>query len=94
MNNLAEFFNLLFDNTELSKIIKDKLNIKDFANYKKDFIPDEGKIVEVGKLRDSFKATCANLNESDDLNDSPFFFALNYSLIALSREITLKALQK
>lgn len=94
LTNLSEFFDLLFDNIELSKIIKDKLNIKDFASYKLDFIPAEGKIVEVGKLRDSFKATCANLNESDDLNDSPFFFALNYSLIALSREITLKALQK
>jgi len=91
MSNHAEFFNLLFDNKELCAIINRQLELKDFASYKKDLIPLNGNLASEGKLRDSFRATLLDLNPTDNVSDSPFFFALNYSLIALSREIAAKA---
>jgi hypothetical protein len=88
-----EFFTLLFDDKELCNIINKRLEIKDFSKYKQFFIPNSGKISAEGKLRDSFKATLANLNANDKVTDSPFFFPLNYSLIELSREIAASALK-
>lgn len=87
MSNLLEFLNLLFDNEELCNSINKRLEIKDFAKYKQFFIPQNGSFNHEGKLRDSFFATLSSMNPSDTINDSPFFFALNYSLIELSREI-------
>ena len=94
MSNHLEFFNLLFDNKDLCTIINKQLELKDFAVYKEKFIPKNGNVTGEGKLRDSFKATLANLNPTDSVSDSPFFFALNYSLIELSREIASTALKK
>jgi len=94
MNSHLEFFTLLFDNQELCNIINKRLEVRDFSIYKNFFIPRNGKISTEGKLRDSFKATLANMNTADNITDSPFFFPLNYSLIELSREIATSALQK
>lgn len=94
MSSHLDFFNSLFDNQELCNIINKRLEIKDFSKYKSFFIPQNGNLANEGKLRDSFKATLANLNPSDNVSDSPFFFALNYSLIELSREIAATALKK
>lgn len=93
MSNHLEFFTLLFSNQELCNIINKRLEIKDFSFYKDFFLLQNGNITNEGKLRDSFKATLANLNPTDKVTDSPFFFALNYSLIELSREITATALK-
>jgi hypothetical protein len=87
MDNHIEFFNLLFDDPNLVNIINKKLEINDFANYKRFFIPDTGSLYQTGVLRDSFKATLKAMNPADKVEDSPFFFPLNYSLIELSKEI-------
>lgn len=85
--NHIEFFNKLFDNTGLVDVINKKLEITDFHKYKRFFIPESGDIYTTGVLRDSFKATLKNVNLADKVDDSPFFFALNYALIELSRAI-------
>lgn len=82
-----EFITLLFDDVDLCKAINKKLELKDFAKYKEYFVPQNVDITQTGKLRDSFKSTLNNLDLSDNVDDSPFFFPLNYSLIELSKEI-------
>ena len=86
-----EFFNLLFDDPNLVNIINKKLEINDFSGYKRFFIPDTGTLYQTGVLRDSFKATLKAMNPADKVEDSPFFFPLNYSLIELSKEIAKTA---
>lgn len=87
MNSHTNFFNSLFDDKVLCDLINKKLEIKDFAKYKSFFIPSNGNIKNEGSLRDSFKATLSNLDPTETVADPPFFYALNYSLIELSREI-------
>lgn len=89
--NHIEFFNLLFNDASLVDIINRKLEITNFAQYKRFFIPANGDVYETGVLRDSFKATLNGLNPTDKVDDSPFFFPLNYSLIELSKEIAKTA---
>jgi hypothetical protein len=91
IHNQIDFFDLLFKDQTLVDIINKKLEITDFANYKRFFIPVDGDIYQTGVLRDSFKATLNGLNQMDKIDDSPFFFALNYSLIELSKEIAKTA---
>jgi hypothetical protein len=43
-----------------------------------------------GRLRDSFLAVLAKMPPGDTVSDSPFFFALSYSLVELTREIAQK----
>lgn len=93
MLTLSEFFNLLFDNAELCREINRKMEIRDFRQYKSFFIQPDSDIAVVGKLRDSFLAVLGKMDPDDTVNDSPFFFALNYSLVALSREICQKGIK-
>lgn len=93
MLSLSEFFNQLFDNHDLCKAINNKLEIKDFYQYKAFFIQPNTNIAAFGKLRDSFLAALGKLNPGDTVSDSPFFFAMHYSLVELSREICQKALK-
>lgn len=85
----ANYFTMLFDDLKLCEAINKKLQLKDFAKYKEYFIPKNEDITQTGKLRDSFKSTLNNLDLSDRIDDSPFFFPLNYSLIELSKAISL-----
>jgi hypothetical protein len=91
ISNNVDFFNLLFNDTGLVDIINRKLEITNFAQYKRFFIPVNGDVYLTGVLRDSFKATLKGLNAADKVDDSPFFFALNYSLIDLTKEIAKTA---
>lgn len=93
MQSLAEFFNMLFDNQELCKAINNKLEIKDFHQYKQFFVQPNTDITAFGRLRDSFLAAVSKMDSNDTVSDSPFFFALHYSLVELSREICQKALK-
>jgi hypothetical protein len=109
MKSLEEFFRLLFDDSDLCKIINSKLEIRDFHQYKKFFIPEAPtengddtteasklkklvkQIGHSGKLRDSFLAMAKpDMQHDETVSDSPFFFALSYSLVALTREIAEK----
>ena len=87
ISNHIEFFGLLFGDAGLTDIINKKLEITNFAQYKRFFIPANSDVYLTGVLRDSFKATLKGLNPLDKVDDSPFFFPLNYSLIDLSKEI-------
>lgn len=91
VSNHIDFFNLLFDNKALVDVINRKLEITNFAQYKRFFLPVNGDVYQTGVLRDSFKATLNALNPEDKVDDSPFFFPLNYSLIDLSKEIAKTA---
>lgn len=93
MKSTEEFLNLLFDNVDLCKAINNKLEIKDFHQYKTFFVQPGSDISSMGKLRDSFLAALAKMQPSDTIDDSPFFFSLHYSLVELSREICQKALK-
>lgn len=91
ISNHLDFFNLLFDDRGLVDIINKKLEITNFGQYKRFFVPAHGDIFLTGVLRDSFKATIKALNPADKVDDSPFFFPLNYALIELSKEIAKTA---
>lgn len=91
ISNHIDFFNLLFDDKGLVDIINRKLEITNFAQYKRFFLPANGNAYQTGVLRDSFKATLNALNPEDKIDDSPFFFPLNYSLIELTKEIAKTA---
>jgi len=93
MLSLSEFFNLLFDNADLCRAINNKIEIKDFSQYKSFFIQPNTDISAFGTLRDSFLAGLAKMQPGDPVAGSPFFFALDYSLVELSREISQKALK-
>ena len=83
----------MFDNVDLCKAINNKLEIKDFHQYKDFFVQPGSDIASIGKLRDSFLAALAKMQPSDTIDDSPFFFSLHYSLVELSREICQKAIK-
>ncbi|OCX54272.1 hypothetical protein BEL04_08420 [Mucilaginibacter sp. PPCGB 2223] len=91
IDNHTDFFNLLFDDTGLVDTINRKLEISNFAQYKRFFLPVNTDVYQTGVLRDSFKATIKGLDPNDQVDDSPFFFALNYALIELSKEIAKTA---
>jgi len=91
LESLKDFFNLLFDDVSLCDAINKKLQLKNFAKYKQFFIPDQENIHAVGSLQDSFKSTLHNIDQTEKIVDSPFFFPLNYSLIELSKEISQTA---
>jgi hypothetical protein len=93
MLSLTEFLNLLFDNAELCKAINNKLEIKDFHQYKNFFVQPNTDIATYGTLRDSFLSALGKMQPGDTVSDSPFFFALHYSLVELSRDICQKALK-
>ena len=89
MSTLSNFFNLLFDDPSLCKALNAKLEISDFAKYKAFFINgDTEQLGQHGELRDSFFSVLNKMNNTESVNDSPFFFGLNYSLIELSKEIS------
>lgn len=87
LESQKDFFDTMFDDAELVSIINKKLELQDFRMYKEFFVPAGINIYEEGRLRDSFKATLANMNPADKIADIPFFFPLNYSLIEFSKEI-------
>jgi hypothetical protein len=88
MKSVDEFFHLLFDNNDLCTLLNRNLEFRDFARYKNFFLPAGIDITREGRLRDSFKATVANAQPNDKVSDSPFFFALNYSLTEFSKYIS------
>ncbi|MCA0447293.1 MAG: hypothetical protein LCH54_13800 [Bacteroidetes bacterium] len=90
----VNFLTLLFGNPELCAIINKRLQLQDFSAYKSFFIPENGNIQGEGKIRDSFLATFSTLNLLENIDNSPFFFGLNYSLTKLSREIAENSLKK
>ena len=94
MKSQLEFFNLLFDDLEFNNQINKKLELRDFGKYKQFFVPQDGDILNHGVLRDSFKATLANYDPTDKVDDSPFFFPLNYALIELSKSIAASAINQ
>ncbi len=94
MKSVEEFFHLLFDNADLCAQLNRNLEFSDFTKYKNFFIPPGIDITKEGRLRDSFKATVANAQLNDKVADSPFFFALNYSLTEFSKEIANAASHK
>jgi len=87
----VEFLDLLFDDSGLADIINRKLEITNFSQYKRFFLPANADVFQTGVLRDSFKATLKGFNPADKVDDSPFFFAFNYALIELTREIAKTA---
>lgn len=91
MNSQLEFFNLLFDDLKFNAQINKKLELRDFGKYKQFFVPKDGDIFNQGPLRDSFKATIANYDPTEKVDDSPFFFPINYTLTELSKSIAASA---
>ncbi|PTQ92420.1 hypothetical protein C8P68_11220 [Mucilaginibacter yixingensis] len=91
IDNLKDFFELLFGDTELVEGINRKLEIANFSQYKRFFLPVNQDVYDTGVLRDSFKTTLSNANPGDKVDDSLFFFPLNYALIQLSEEIAKTA---
>jgi len=94
LNSSLEFFNLLFDDKEFNAQINKKLEIRDFAKYKQFFISKTGDVFSEGTLRDSFKATLAKYDPTEKVDDSPFFFPLNYALTELSKNIANAAVNQ
>ncbi|MES2275969.1 MAG: hypothetical protein V4592_08100 [Bacteroidota bacterium] len=91
MDNVQHFFEQLFGQPELVQAINKKLEINNFGEYKQFFLPDGTDIYTSGVLRDSFKAAVLQQNPADQISDPPFFFALDYALINLSKAIAEQA---
>jgi len=91
MDNVINFLDLLFGSQSFNGAINKKLEIRDFSAYRSFFLPNGVNVYEHGILRDSFRATLETYPANGIVSDSPFFFALNYTLTELSKFIDNKA---
>ena len=93
INSQTDFLNKLFT-TEISNDLYKLTSVRNFLQYKSFFIPSNVSLLEEGVLRDSFLMTLNHKNGVNPVSDSPFFFALSYALIKLSKQIANESVNK
>lgn len=93
--NCVDFLQCFFGNADLVKGSEVSLSINNLIKYKSFFLKNTSdfSVLKNGVLRNSYKSALAEKNMLSKVNDSPFFFAFNTSLIELSKYIAGEAIK-
>jgi len=93
--NSVDFLESFFGSPELIKGSEISLNINNLSKFKSFFIKSDAgfNVLKNGVLRNSYKSALEEKHMSSKVNDSPFFFAFNTSLIELSKYIAGEAIK-
>ncbi|WP_345954021.1 hypothetical protein [Mucilaginibacter sp. PAMB04168] len=94
--NAVHFLDLFFGNADIIKGCERSLNINNLAKYRSFFIDPKQpeSYLLTGTLRNSYKSALEEKDMQSPVNDSPFFFAFNTSLIEMSKFIAHEAIKE
>jgi hypothetical protein len=96
IQNCVNFLDSFFSSPELVKGSQVALNIDDLTKFKLFFLKTNSDfdVLKNGVLRNSYKSALIKKKMTGKVDDSPFLFAFNTSLIELSKDIASKNLKK